>query len=215
MPTFSSYGVDIHYQVAGQGFPLVWSHEFAGDITSWQPQVNFFARRYQVISYCARGYPPSDVPDDPAAYSQEQSVEDLHQLLRHLGIQEAYIGGLSMGGSVTVAFAIAHPEMCRALIVASAGAGTTDRERLVASWQELSERMLSDGMEKFAEGYANGPERVQFRRKDPVGWEKFRAGLAAHSAQGSALTFRGVQMRRPTIFAMEQDLERIDRKSVV
>lgn len=215
MPTFSSYGVDIHYQVAGQGFPLVWSHEFAGDITSWQPQVNFFARRYQVISYCARGYPPSDVPDDPAAYSQEQSVEDLHQLLRHLGIQEAYIGGLSMGGSVTVAFAIAHPEMCRALIVASAGAGTTDRERLVASWQELSERMLSDGMEKFAEGYANGPERVQFRRKDPVGWEKFRAGLAAHSAQGSALTFRGVQMRRPTIFAMEQDLERIKAPTLV
>ena len=215
MPTFSSYGVNIHYQVAGQGSPLIWSHEFAGDAASWEPQVNFFARRYQVITYCARGYPPSDVPDDPAAYSQERSVEDLHQLLRHLGIQQAYIGGLSMGGSVTVAFAVAHPEMCRALIVASAGAGTTDRERLLASWQELSERMLSEGMGKFADGYANGPERVQFRRKDPVGWEKFRAGLAAHSAQGSALTFRGVQMRRPTIYAMEQDLERIKAPTLV
>ena len=52
MPTFSSDGVDIHYQVAGEGYPLVLSHEFAGDITSWEPQVNFFARRYQVVTYC-------------------------------------------------------------------------------------------------------------------------------------------------------------------
>ena len=92
MPTFSSDGVDIHYQVAGEGFPLLWSHEFAGDITSWEPQVNFFSRRYRVITYCHRGYPPSGVPDDPAAYSQDHLVEDLRRLLQHLGIEQAYIG---------------------------------------------------------------------------------------------------------------------------
>ena len=210
MPNFSSDGVDIHYQVAGEGYPLVWSHEFAGDITSWEPQVSFFSRRYQVITYCHRGYPPSGVPDDPQAYSQDHQVEDLRRLLQHLGIQRAYIGGLSMGGTVTISFAIAHPEMCRALIVASAGAGTTDRERLLASWQELSESMIAEGMEKFADGYARGSERVQFLRKDPVGWAKFRAGLASHSALGSALTFRGVQMKRPTIFQLENDLQKIE-----
>ena len=202
MPNFSSDGVDIHYQVAGQGYPLVWSHEFAGDITSWEPQVSFFSRH--------RGYPPSGVPDDPQAYSQDHQVEDLRRLLQHLGIQRAYIGGLSMGGTVTISFAIAHPEMCRALIVASAGAGTTDRERLLASWQALSESMIAEGMEKFADGYARGSERVQFLRKDPVGWAKFRAGLASHSALGSALTFRGVQMKRPTIFQLENDLQKIE-----
>jgi pimeloyl-ACP methyl ester carboxylesterase len=215
MPTFSVDGVNLYYQVAGRGFPLVLSHEFAGDITSWEPQVNFFSRRYQVITYCARGYPLSDVPEDPAAYSQEQSVEDLCALLDHLGIEQAYIGGLSMGGSVTVSFGIAHPEKCGALIVASAGSGTTDRENLLASWQELSELMLAEGMEKFAEEYARGPARVQFLRKDPVGWEKFRAGLAAHSAQGSAYTFRGVQMKRPTIYQLEEQLGQIDIPTLV
>ncbi|MCH8989246.1 MAG: alpha/beta fold hydrolase [Chloroflexi bacterium] len=217
MPTFSSDGVDIHYQVAGQGYPLVWSHEFAGDITSWEPQVNFFSRRYQIITYCHRGYPPSGVPGDPAAYSQDHLVEDLNRLLQHLGIEQAYIGGLSMGGTVAISFAIAHPEMCRALIVASAGAGSNsgDRERLLASWQALSESMIADGMEKFADGYARGPERVQFLRKDPVGWAKFHAGLASHSAQGSSLTFRGVQMKRPTIYELEKDLQQIKAPTLV
>ena len=215
MPTFSSDGVDIHYQVAGEGFPLLWSHEFAGDITSWEPQVNFFSRRYRVITYCHRGYAPSGVPDDPAAYSQEHLVEDLRLLLQHLGIEQAYIGGLSMWGTVTISFAIAHPEMCRALIVASAGAGTTGREELLASWQALSDSMLAEGMGKFADGYARGPERVQFRRKDPVGWAKFHAGLASHSALGSALTFRGVQMKRPTIYELEKDLRQIKAPTLV
>ena len=217
MPTFSSDGVEIYYQVAGEGYPLVWSHEFAGDIASWEPQVNFFSRRYQVITYCHRGYPPSGVPDDPEAYSQDHLVEDLYRLLQHLGVNQAYIGGLSMGGAVAISFAIAHPEMCRALIVASAGAGSNsdDRERLLASWQTLIESMIADGMEKFADGYARWPERVQFLRKDPVGWAKFHAGLASHSAQGSSLTFRGVQMKRPTIYQLEKDLQRIKAPTLV
>lgn len=211
MPTFSSDGVEIYYQVAGEGYPLVMAHEFAGDITSWEPQVNYFSRRYQVITYCHRGYPPSEVPNDPAAYSQDLQVGDLYRLLQHLGIKQAHIGGLSMGGTLTIGFAIAHPEMCRSLVIASAGAGSDsgDRERLVASWQSLSESMMTEGMEKFADGYARGAERLQFLRKDPVGWAKFHAGLAAHSAQGSSLTFRGVQMKRKTIYQLEKELQLI------
>ena len=217
MPSFNSDGVEIYYEVAGEGYPLVWGHEFAGDITSWEPQVNFFARRYQVITFCNRGYPPSEVPADPDAYSQEHQVGDLRRLLEHLNIKQAYIGGLSMGGTLTLGFAIAHPEMCRALVVASAGAGSDsgDRERMLASWQSLSESMITEGMEKFADGYARGPERVQFLRKDPVGWAKFHAGLAAHSAQGSSLTFRGVQMKRPTIYQLEKELQQIKVPTLV
>ena len=211
MPTFSSNGVEIYYQVAGEGYPLVMAHEFAGDITSWEPQVNYFSRRYRVITYCHRGYPPSEVPNDPEAYSQDLQVEDLYRLLQYLGIEQAHIGGLSMGGTLTVGFAIAHPEMCRSLVIASAGAGSDsgDRERLVASWQSLSESMMTEGMEKFADGYARGAERLQFLRKDPVGWAKFHAGLVAHSALGSSLTFRGVQMKRKTIYQLEGELQNI------
>ena len=77
MATFSANGVNLFYEDTGEGYPLVWSHEFAGNYESWDPQVNFFARRYRVITYAARGYPPSDVPEDPDAYSQEHAVEDL------------------------------------------------------------------------------------------------------------------------------------------
>ena len=83
MPTAAINGVEIYYEVAGRGFPLLLSHEFAGDIRSWEPQVNFFSRRYQVITYCARGYTPSEVPDDPEVYSQDHLVEDAYGLLRH------------------------------------------------------------------------------------------------------------------------------------
>ena len=121
MPGFSANGVNIYYEVTGRGFPLVWSHEFAGNYDSWDPQVKFFSRRYRNITYSARGYPPSDVPGDAQAYSQDQAVEDLFLLLSHLGIGQAYVGGLSMGGSTALNFGIAHPEMAKALIVAAAG----------------------------------------------------------------------------------------------
>jgi len=149
------------------------------------------------------------VPTVPDAYSQGHSVEDLHLLLRHLGIPQAHLGGLSMGGSVVLSFGIAHPEMARSLIVASAGAGTTSRDRFLSDGRALSERLLSTGMEAVAGEYARGNTRVQFLRKDPKGWEEFHRGLASHSALGSALTFRGVQMKRPTIYALEDKLRQL------
>ena len=210
MPTFAADdGVNIHYQVAGQGLPLIFAHEFAGDITSWEPQVNYFARRYRVITYCHRGYPPSDVPEEPGAYSQERLVADMQELLTHLGFERAYIAGLSMGASTALRFAIAHPEMCRALIVASTGTGSTDVERHLEVWRQNVQRLQSEGIGGYANEYARGPARIQFQRKDPVGWEKFRAGLAAHSAMGSALMTQGVQLKRPTVFQLEENMRRL------
>ena len=113
MPTFSANGVNIYYEETGRGFPVVWCHEFAGNYDSWDPQVKFFSRRYRNIAYAARGYPPSDVPGGDEDYSQDQAVEDLYLLLRHLDIGQAYVGGLSMGGTTALNFGIAHPEMAK------------------------------------------------------------------------------------------------------
>ena len=206
MPKFSANGVNIYYGASGEGYPLVWSHEFAGSYESWETQVRFFTRRYRVITYSARGWPPSDVPSDPEAYSQEQVVTDLYLLLRHMGIDQAHIGGLSMGGSVALNFGIAHPEMARSLIVASAGAGTTNREEFLANGQAFSDRLVSEGMEPVADDYARTDNRLQLLRKDPRGWEEFHRLLASHSALGSALTYRGFIMKRPTIYALEDKL---------
>ena len=107
MPTASVNGVAIYYEDTGRGFPLVWSHEFGGDHRSWEPQVRYFSRRYRVITYNHRGYPPSSVPKEALAYSQEQLVEDLRQLLRHLGVRLAHVGGCSMGANVALNFTTA------------------------------------------------------------------------------------------------------------
>ena len=211
MPKFSANGVNLHYEVTGEGFPLVWSHEFSGCIESWDPQVKFFSRRYQVITYASRGYPPSDVPEDPEAYSQDIVVEDLHLLLNHLGIQQAFIGGLSMGGAVALNFSIAHPQMAKGVIVAAAGSGSDpgNRDKWLADGQALAGRLLSEGMEAVAKDYARTPVRVQLLRKDPKGWQEFYEGLATHSALGSALTYRGFMLKRPTTFSLEEKLRRL------
>ena len=215
MPRTTVNGVNLFYQVTGQGFPLVLAHEFAGAYESWDPQVKFFSRRYRVIVYNARGYPPSDVPTDPEAYSQDRSVEDLYGLLRQLEIERAYVGGLSMGGNVALNFGLAHPEMAKALIVAATGSGSTDRERFKEAGEGVARRLEVEGMEAVAEVYAMGPARVQFLRKDPKGWEEFKRGLQTHSAQGSANTFRGVILRRPTIFALGDRLRTFEVPTLV
>src|SRR5436853_6703853 len=92
--------IDLFYEETGQGFPIVWCHEFGGDYRSYEPQVRALARRYRVITWNYRGYPPSEVPKDPNAYSIEILVEDLRRLLQHLLISRAHIGGVSLGGGL-------------------------------------------------------------------------------------------------------------------
>ena len=214
MPKVSVNGANLYYEVHGDGFPLVWSHEFAGDYRSWQPQVRFFARRYRVVVYSARGYPPSDVPTDPEAYSQELAVEDLRALMDELSIRQAHVGGLSMGGNVALNFGLAHPGMARSLVVAGAGTGSEDPETFRRRCHELADRMETGGMAAMAD-YARGPARVQLLRKDPQGWQEFADQFAEHSGLGSALTFRGVQAERPPIYDLENRLRALEVPTLI
>ncbi len=214
MPKALVNGTNIYYEVHGEGFPLVWSHEFAGDYRSWRPQVSFFARRYRVITYNARGYPPSDVPTAPDAYTQEQAVEDLRGLLEHLGIRQAHIGGLSMGGNVALNFGLTYPQMARSLVVAGTGTGSTDPDLFRKRVEEMARQLEARGMAALSD-YVRGPARVQLQRKDPRGWQEFVEHLMQHSSTGSALTFRGVQGRRPPIFALEARLRALEVPTLV
>ena len=76
MPYAQSAGAKLYFEEAGSGHPLLFVHEFAGDHRSWEAQMRFFARRYRCIAYNARGYPPSDVPEDVTSYRQEQQADD-------------------------------------------------------------------------------------------------------------------------------------------
>jgi pimeloyl-ACP methyl ester carboxylesterase len=209
MPHVSVDGVRLHYEVRGEGVPLILVHEFAGDSRSWELQVRFFARRYRVITYNARGYPPSDVPEDPAMYSQDTAVADLRGVMKHLDIPQAHLCGLSMGGYAVLHFGLQHPEMARSLVVAGCGYGSDDPERFRAEAVELAQRIARDGMSVVGPVYAAGPTRVPFMRKDPRGWQEFADALTRHSGPGSAGTLRGVQSQRPTVYSLEDALERL------
>lgn len=215
MPTVTANGITIAYEEAGQGFPLILAHEFAGSMESWEAQVHFFARRYRVITYNARGYEPSEVPQDVAAYSQDIAVADCLGLMDALGIEQAYVGGISMGGSMALHFGRLHPERAKALIVAAAGTGSTDPDAFRAMWVEMVEAMERDGLASALKGYSEGPARVQLRRKDPTGFETFRRLLFSHSATGSANTMRGVQSGRPPIYVWEDELRRLEVPALI
>jgi pimeloyl-ACP methyl ester carboxylesterase len=204
MPQVPVNGVRLHYEEAGQGEPLVLVHEFAGEARSWHLQVRAFARRYRTIAYNARGYPPSDVPDDPAAYSQEQAVADLRGLLDALGIGRAHVCGLSMGGYATLHFGLRHPERARSLVAAGCGygSGAGEREQFRRDVEATAGRFETESMAAMADVYCAGPTRVQFRDKDPLGWAEFHRMFAAQSARGHALTLRGVQLLRPSVYEL-------------
>jgi pimeloyl-ACP methyl ester carboxylesterase len=211
MPKAPVHGVHLYYEVTGSGYPLLLVHEFAGDYRSWEPQVRYFARRYQVITYNARGYPPSDVPEDVSAYSQEQAAEDIVGLLQHLNLPQAHLVGLSMGGYAVLHAGLRHPSMARSLVVAGCGYGSvsSERERFQQDSGQIAARLQREGMAAIAEVYARGPTRVQFTDKDPRGWREFAAQLAEHSAIGAALTLLGVQGRRPSVYALEDQLRQL------
>ncbi len=120
-------GVRLHYEEAGSGIPVIFVHEFAGDHRSWETQMRHFCQRYRAITYGARGYPPSDVPEDPARYSQARAADDIAAVLDHLKIAKAHVVGLSMGGFATLHFGFRHPD--RALSLTVGGLRLWRRER--------------------------------------------------------------------------------------
>ena len=217
MPMAKVDGVNLHYEETGTGTPLVFVHEFAGEAQSWLPQVRCFARRYRCIAYNARGYPPSDVPADPGAYSQQRAVDDIKGVLDHLGIARAHICGLSMGGYATLIFGLTYPERALSLTVAGCGYGSVAANR--AAFHDdaalVARRFEEEGMAAVARFYSRGPTRVQFIDKDPHGWQEFHDQLARGSAKGHALTLRGVQLTRPSVFELGEAMERLQVPTLV
>ena len=215
MATARVNGISLYYEEAGQGVPLVFVHEFAGEAASWRLQMSFFARRYRTLAFNARGYPPSDVPDEVSAYSQQQAAEDIRGFLDALGIRRAHVCGLSMGGYSTLHFGLTHPDRALSLTVAGAGYGSgAGRENFRKDSAVVAQR-FEESIAGAAEFYSRGPTRVQFRDKDPIGWQEFHDRLAAGSGRGHALTLRGVQMTRPSVFDLGDRLAKLEVPTLV
>lgn len=210
-------GVRLYYEETGTGTPIVFVHEFADDWRGYEGQLRHFGRRYRCIAYNARGYPPSDVPEEPAAYSQDRARDDIRAVLDALKIEKAHIVGISMGGFATLHFGFAYPGRALSLMVAGCGYGAEPGRRQQFHDETAKTIALIEGrgMAEASKSYALGPSRVQFQNKDPRGWGEFAANLAGHSTKGSALTMRGVQARRPSLWDLTDKMARLEVPTLV
>jgi pimeloyl-ACP methyl ester carboxylesterase len=204
-------GVRLYFEETGSGRPVILVHEFAGDLRSHEQQLRYFGKNYRAIAFNARGYPPSDVPEQVASYSQIRAADDILAVLDHIGEQQAHVVGLSMGGFATLHFGLRHPQRALSLCIGGCGYGAEpdQSERFRAEADTIAAAIRSDGMTAFAERYAYGPTRVQYENKDPRGHAVFKAMLAEHSALGSANTQAGVQKERPSLYSLVEEMRRL------
>jgi pimeloyl-ACP methyl ester carboxylesterase len=202
-------GVSLFYEDTGHGYPIIFSHEFAGDHRSWEPQVRFFSRTYRCITLNHRGYPPSSVPKDPAAYSQDNMIEDLAGLAHHLGIDQALWIGYSMGAQGVLMLSMRYPALCRATVVVGCGSGSVDHAAFAANAEDNARLLLERGAAHLVENTGSAATRAAYRQKDPRGWAEFCSQLGEHSALGSALTYLGVQRLRPTVMQLGSELRQL------
>jgi pimeloyl-ACP methyl ester carboxylesterase len=204
-------GVKLYFEETGSGLPVILVHEFAGDLRSYEMQMRHFGKRYRTIAYNARGFPPSDMPEQVSSYSQGRAADDILAVLDHIGAPKAHIIGLSMGGFATLHFGMRHPSRALSLCIGGCGYGAEldKREAFRAEADIIAAAIRNDGMAAFSERYAYGPTRVQYENKDPRGHAEFKAMLAEHSAVGSANTQQGVQKERPSLYTLVEEIKRI------
>jgi 3-oxoadipate enol-lactonase len=207
----TSDNVRLYYEEAGQGVPVLFVHEFASDFRGWEPQMREFGKRYRCITYSARGYTPSDVPADAAAYSYLHVMRDAVAVLDHLKIDSAHVVGLSMGGYTTLQVALNHPARVRSMTLAGTGSGSERwyTDAFHKNSRELALQFEREGSAAVAKTYGNGPSRVPFAIKDARGFAEFLEHLAEHDAKGSANTSRGFQGGRPSLYDFEEAIKRL------
>jgi len=210
-------GVNLWYEETGAGAPVVFVHEFAADHRSWEAQMRHFGQRHRCIAYSARGYPPSDVPEQASSYSQDRATDDILAVMDQLGIERAHIVGLSMGGFASLHFGFRHPARARSLVVAGVGYGAEKDQqvRFRAEVEAVARSLLEEGMAAFAEKYAYGPTRVQFENKDPRGFARFKKELGEHSALGAANTQIGCQGQRPSLYDLVDEMRALTVPTLV
>jgi pimeloyl-ACP methyl ester carboxylesterase len=123
MPKLDRDGVKIYYEVHGSGPPLILTHGYSSTSAMWNGQIEALSKQHQLILWDMRGHGQSDYPADPAAYSEALTVADIAALLDEVGAAKAIVGGLSLGGYMSLAFYRAHPERVSALLIVDTGPG--------------------------------------------------------------------------------------------
>lgn len=218
MPYATSHdGVRLHYEEAGHGTPILFVHEFGADGASWEPQMRYFSRGHRCIAYSARGYTPSDIPEDDKSYGWEHFRDDVVAMLDHLNIAAAHLVGLSMGAYSSLQAALKAPGRVTSLTLAGVGSGF-EAARLQAFRDQCradADRFAREGGATLAQLAGMTAGRIPFLIKDPRGFREFYDALARHDAKGSALTMRNFQGGRPPLSEFAAQLERLATPTLI
>ena len=181
MPEINRDGVNIYYEVHGNGPPLLLTHGYSSTSAMWYGQVDALAKDHKLILWDMRGHGQSDYPDDPEAYSEALTVGDMAAILDAVGADRAIIGGLSLGGYMSLAFYRAHPERARALLIIDTGPGfKKDEARQAWNARALStaDRLDREGLDVLKSA------------------TRERAAARHRNARGLALAARGMLTQR-------------------
>jgi pimeloyl-ACP methyl ester carboxylesterase len=210
MPYVDASGTRLYFEEHGDGYPIIFIHELGSDLRQWEDQVRYFSRSYRCVTYNARGYSPSDVPEDPAAYGWELSVNDIAAVMQGLSIDCAHMVGLSMGAYAALQFGLRYPRKVSAVVSAAAGSGSLPSQR--NAWlRETS--ILARGFERgpasMAEKMANSATRIQLKYKDPKRWQKFTSRLREQSGRALSNTIVRCQALRPSLHDLRDQFARM------
>jgi pimeloyl-ACP methyl ester carboxylesterase len=205
-------GVRLYVEEAGEGTPVVFVHEYAGDWRTWEPQMRYFSRAHRCVTYSQRGYLPSDIPDDPDKYSQNDFRDDVIAVMDGLKIEKAHVVGHSMGAATALHVGIHYPERCLSVTAAGCGYGSSPDPKKVeearAVSRETGKMFAETGMAEAAKRYGDGPTRQAHKHKDPRGYAQFIQMLSEHSSLGHSRVMLNLQAKRPTLWEMEADLKK-------
>src|SRR5262245_51187969 len=176
MPTIDRSGVKIHYEVHGDGPALILTHGYSSTSTMWQGQIAALSKHHKLVLWDMRGHGQSDYPEDPAAYSEPLTVGDMAALLDAVGADTAIVGGLSLGGYMSLAFYRAYPERVSALLIIDTGPGFK-KDDARAAWNkralDTAERLDREGLAVLKSATR---ERAIANHRDATG--------LAHAARG-------------------------------
>ena len=200
MPIVELNGIHINYEEHGRpdGAPILLTHAYAATLQMWNPQFEAL-RDYRVIGWDMRGHGGTDSPATQDAYTEKLTVADMDALLRHLGIEKAVIGGLSLGGYISLEFQLAHPEMVRALILCNTGPGYR-KDEARAGWNDFSIGYAKRFEERGLDGFGRGIEIDATKRYQ-------------RSAQGLAFGGRGILTQRDANVML--NLDKIDVPALI
>lgn len=211
-------GTKIYGESSGpeNAVPIVFVHELAGSCRSFDLQVAAWRDKYRCVAFSARGYPPSDVPPSVESYSQGHAAADIGAVLDGFGLENAHLVGVSMGSASTLQYAIRHPARTRSITLTSIGSGSDMKPgEFAAGMEVLAELTLKSGIRALAEHYGSTPTRYRLKDKNPPEYKNFIEQLAAGSALGITNTMRGVQEKRPPLYAHKEKIAALSVPALV